>query len=444
MPSPFNVTYTVSSESIKENLNGLLGETSKEKPIEDFFYGLKDVSFFDTGLLPLDGSGTLSIRQALGKMQVVFQHTPGIYRVIWGSSEGDPDAGIFDLAMPYRIVIGDFSDGEFYGARHFYSTSPITSKDQILFHVNLPNLNCKGYGGGNGVGWICLYHNKPSIKELDIGQKIANLIDRAGGGEAYNDGNMNETDGPRFYKEQFQLEATSDSSISINDYDFLWNPEAWEYKTQTEGFEWTLQPELWIPVQVENIDSQKKHTEGGEFLTLGMAMDGMYRAYYHDDSVPKAYQKYIRPDFTPPTGNDVLLAFKSTFSQCKTAEIVKEKPISNPIIPIPEIGFTCFECHITYDAKSFSAESHDGIVCELCLHILYELCASCDTYSHYSNLYYYQDNFHCAKCVNLHECIKCFSLFTNLNSSENVLCDACSQSVPKMDKSVVQTSYDHI
>lgn len=429
MSSGIDFTYSISSQSIVQTVDNMPSVAPKEKKIEDFFYALSEHCFFDTGLLPLDGSGTLSIRQALGHMQVVFQHAPGIYRVIWGSSEGDPDAGTYHLAMPYRIVIGDFVDGEFYGARHFYSTAPITSKDQILFHVNLPNLNCKGYGQhhgvGNGVGWICLYHNKPSIKDLSVGGKIANLIDRAGGGEAYNDNNMSETDGPRFYEEQYRLEKLSDPSLNVYDFEFLWDPSEWEAKSHYEGFHWTLQPDIWLPVKVAGIDDQQKHVESGEFLTLGMAMDGKYRAYYNDPNMPKSYQKFIRPDFDNPASFEIKAAIAKSFNLAVSTDTASEAPASSPIIPMIDHGFTCVECKKTYSKENYHTESVDGIVCEICLHDLYELCASCDTHHHYSNLYYYKDNFHCKSCVKLNECPKCSSLVTLINNVSDNGCTNC-------------------
>jgi hypothetical protein len=435
MSSGIDFTYTISSENIVQTVENMSSVAAKEKRLEDFFLALSSQCFLDTGLLPLDGSGTLSIRQALGHMQVVFQHAPGIYRVIWGASEGDPDAGTYHLAMPYRIVIGDFVDGEFYGARHFYSTAPITSKDQILFHVNLPNLNCKGYGQsygiGNGVGWICLYHNKPSIKDLSIGGKIANLIDRAGGGEAYNDNNMNETDGPRFYEEQYCIESLNDPSLNAEDYKFLWNPEEWENKSQND-FYWTLEPDIWLPIKVKGIDDQQAHHENGEFLTLGMAMDGEYRAYYGDPNIPKAYQKFIRADFDNPSSNQVKVAIAKSFNAATTVEITSQSPVANPILPIPDNGFTCVECKKTYDKNSYHSESSDGIVCEICLHDLYEQCASCDTHYHYSQLYYHKENFHCTNCVKLNECPKCSSLVTLINNVSENGCPNCEfGSLPK-------------
>jgi len=427
-----NFEYTLNSDNVVQSIANMPTANAKEKSLIDFFVALKDQVYFETGLLPLDGSGTLSIRQALGHMQVVFQHAPGLYRVIWGNSEGDPEAHTYDLAMPYRIVIGDFVDGEFYGARHFYSVEPITSKEQILFHVNLPNLNCKGYGAkvngiGNGVGWICLYHNKPSIKDLNVGQKIANLIDRAGGGEAYNDANMNETDGPRFYEEQYFKEITSDPSLNIYDFEYLWDPSAWEEKSSSDGFGWTLDPSLWIPVRVKGIDSQDRHCDApdADFLTVGMAMDGKYRAYYHDAMFPKAYQKISRPDLENPDSKDITAGLTKAFNAAVPLQVSTEKPVSNPIIPI-NTGFYCIECKKNYDEKSFHVESSDGVVCEICLHDYYELCLSCDIHHHYSQLYYYKDNFHCQKCLELIHCPECSLLMPSIDIEEKNRCPQCN------------------
>lgn len=396
------VTHTISTGTTAQ---------SSEASLNDFYMSLSKDGFFETGLLPLDGSGVLSIRQAMGHMQVVFQHAPGIQRVIWGASEGDSEAVHYDLAMPYRIVIGDFVDNEFYGARHFYSTSPITSKEQILYHVNLPNLNCKGYGSqhggvGQGVGWICLYHNKPSIKDLEIGQKIAHLVERAGGTEAYNDANMNETDGTRFYEETY----CSELGVEAGNYSFLWDPHAWETKTADEGFLWTLDSDLWIPIKVNGIDDQQRHNDNGEYLTVGMAMDGKYRAYYGDPNVPKYYQQFSRKDFPLPDNNAVQSTFTKAMKSTSPYQKESTPPKSNPIVPASLNTFICIECKAE-NSIEHSIQIDSGLICSVCRESNYAVCASCDTLHHYSGLVFHKDNFHCtSSCLNLYTCVYCSSL----------------------------------
>jgi hypothetical protein len=394
-------------------------ENTETKELNAVFKSISDIAFFDTGILPLDGSGTLMIRQALGHCQVVFQHTPGVYRVIWGGSEGDTEAVHYDLAMPYRIVIGDFVDNEFFGARHFYSPTPITSLDQVLFHVNLPNLNCKGYGNGNGVGWICLYHNKPSISHLNLGQKIANLVERAGGTEAYNDANMKETDGPRFYAEKYENNI---------EYNYLWDPEAWEGKSSQEGADWTLDGSLWIPVIVKDIDDQTKHYDGedGSYYTLRMAVDGKYRAYYGDQNTPKNYQKFIREDLEPPSNKDVLTKIQSAFRSAES-KTIKTAEEHKPLIPFSDHITSCKLCGEIYGSSNVIS-FENGYACTWCAEEKLAICVSCDTHKHYADMAFYNENFHCSSCVTLFQCQKCYSFHEDEESLiSNDMCVACTK-----------------
>lgn len=267
-----------------------------EKEIRSFFLNLSSQSFFDTGLLPVDGTGLLAYRQAGNHAQIVVQRSPGVSRVIWGRSERDASAQVYFLAQPYQIYIGDLLEGNFYGARLFYSYNPITSPNDPLYHVNLPNINCQGYKG-NGVGWVCLYHNGPSWANIPLGEKVSRLIERCSGDEAYNDANMSETDGPRFYRKH-------------NKPEYLWNPSLWQEKTEKEGFSWVTQSDLWIPVMVEGIDNQAFHSDSPNavHLTLGMALTGNYSAYYSDTYLPKPVNAIARnlPQFDQKHVFDIL------------------------------------------------------------------------------------------------------------------------------------------
>lgn len=252
-----------------------------DKDIVSFYHNFSSFATFDTGLLPLDGTGILAIRSAGPHTQVVTQHAPGMYHLNWGAFEGDAHAKTYYVAQPYRIVIGDFENGNLLGAKMFYSPVPITSPQNILYHVNLPNINCRGYRG-NAVGWICLYH-KDDWSSLPFNEKVSRFIERCSGVETYNDGNMSETDGPRFY-------ASHSKPTYITD------PAQWQAKSEEQGFQWTLDPDLWIPVLVKDIDNQDKHYQDGQNLTLGMAMLGNYQAYYTDKNIPKMYNLISRPD----------------------------------------------------------------------------------------------------------------------------------------------------
>jgi hypothetical protein len=286
-------TYSIRSTVKSFNLDHVT-----DKDVTSFYQSFSQFASTDTGLLPLDGTGVLAIRSAGPHTQIVTQHAPGMYHINWGAHEGDTHARTYYVAQPYRIVIGDFENGNLLGARMFYSPYPITSPNNVLYHVNLPNINCKGYRG-NGVGWICLYH-KDDWSALPFNEKVSRFIERCSGVETYNDANMNETDGPRFYQSKGKPSYLSD-------------PAEWELKSDEEGHAWTLDPNLWISVKVEDMDNQGQHNDNGQELTLAMAMLGNYQAYYTDKNIPKMYNIISRPDYEL-TSEHVADFFKKSFA----------------------------------------------------------------------------------------------------------------------------------
>lgn len=256
------------------------------KSVPDALVALAKMSYLNTGLLPVDGTGVLSIRSAMGYTQVVFQVAPGAHYVIWGDYEGARQAKSYLLAQPYRILVLDYSPNNgFIGARHFYSLNSITQLDELLYHVNLPNTNCKGYGGGNGVGWTCLYGHQVPANFKTLGEKIHWGVLRMSGDEAYNDANMSRTDGVRFYAEH-------------NKPKYMTDREAWHAKTAADGWQWVMDPDLLVPVKVTGIDDQKAHNNDGVNYTLEMAMYGDYRATYGDSAVPRSFNVIDRADKT--------------------------------------------------------------------------------------------------------------------------------------------------
>jgi hypothetical protein len=291
-----------------------------------------------------------------------------MYYVNWGAHEGDSKAKAYYVAQPYRVVIGDFENGNLLGARMFYSPYPITSPNNLLYHVNLPNINCKGYRG-NGVGWICLYH-KDDWSDLPFNEKVSRFIERCSGVETYNDANMSETDGARFYAARSKPSYISD-------------PALWQQKSE-EGFEWTLDEDLWIPVLVQDIDHQDKHYDDGEPLTLAMAMLGNYQAYYSDKNIPKMYNVISRSDLSL-TNNNIADFIKKSFA---SAPVVyqhqkKDDPYSftvqhrnengSPVLAIPTLfdennsTSTCEDCEDEFNEDELTQTYYDTSVCETCL-----------------------------------------------------------------------------
>jgi hypothetical protein len=117
-----------------------------------------------------------------------------------------------------------------------------------------------------------LYHTE-DWSSLPFNERLALAVERCSGVESYNDANMSETDGPRFYQEMYDNDFT---------FNYLWNPKKWEEKTLAEGHDWTITETGWIPVHVNDIDNQDRHAKTGVPLTLRMAIIGAYQAYYTD------------------------------------------------------------------------------------------------------------------------------------------------------------------
>lgn len=362
-----------------------------EKDIVSFYSHFSQYAAWDTGLLPVEGSGILSIRTAGIYTQFAYQHKPGLYHVNWAASEGAP-ATAYYVAQPYRIIICDMKDGNLLGARMFYSPYPITHPSQNLYHVNLPNINCKGYRG-NGVGWICLYQNE-DWSHLPLNERIVRFIERCSGVETYNDANMSETDGTRFYSEN-------------NKPSYLWDPIKWQEKSQEEGYEWTLDESLWIPVLVTSMDSQDKHYSKGQHLTFADALVGDYQAYYHDDVHTKPINAIIRPD-KELSPNTVLSFFASSYNNSsktnsflnntfQVSQQVKDKTGSSiftgsSLVFSPENHndaqntnyFTCDCCSDTYDEEEVEKYSdyYGNSVCSSCFEDSYIYIASVSAHFH--------------------------------------------------------------
>lgn len=341
-----------------------------EKDIVSFYTRFSQFSAWDTGLLPVDGSGILSIRTAGEYTQFAYQHSPGIHHVNWGKTEGSTAAAYY-LAQPYRIIICDMKEGNLLGARMFYSPYPITNPTQPLYHVNLPNINCKGYRG-NGVGWICLYQNE-DWSHLPLNERIVRFIERCSGVETYNDANMSETDGTRFYQ------ASRPS--------YFWDPVEWENKSSTDGYHWTLDPNLLIPVLVESMDSQGQHKADGVPLTFADALVGDYQAYYYDKVHTKPINAIIRPD-KELDPKQVLSYFVGSYNTASP----KDNPLldntfesSNKVKQ--DVGSTVFGGSVLIDAPQShnidEDEDEDHSVCHSCD----DLFSSDDMISdHYDNL----------------------------------------------------------
>lgn len=339
----------ISVQSVVKSFN-LDHVTSKD--IKSFYSNFSRFSAWDTGLLPVDGSGILAIRTAGDYTQFAYQHKPGLYHVNWAAREGDTYAAAYYLAQPYRIIICDMQDGNLLGARTFYSPYPITSPTQPLYHVNLPNINCKGYRG-NGVGWICLYQNE-DWSSLPLNERIVRFIERCSGVETYNDGNMSETDGTRFYQQHSKPNYT-------------WDPVAWQEKSSSEGFEWTLDESLWIPILVKSMDDQGSHYDNGQPLTFADALVGDYQAYYYDKVHTKPINAVIRPD-KELSSDQILSYFVKSYNSSGTFDNPLLNDTFNATVNLKSSKSSpvFVSSSLTNTVESHSEENHDNFYCQCC------------------------------------------------------------------------------
>lgn len=352
-----------------------------EKDIVSFYNSFSQYSAWDTGLLPVEGSGILTIRTAGTYTQFAYQHKPGLYHVNWAAREGGLATSYY-VAQPYRIIICDMKDGNLLGARMFYSPYPITHPSQNLYHVNLPNINCKGYRN-NGVGWICLYQNE-DWSHLPLNERIVRFIERCSGVETYNDANMSETDGTRFYREKSKPS-------------YLWDPLEWQQKSEQEGYEWTLDESLWIPVLVTSMDDQRMHNDKGVNLTFADALVGDYRAYYYDDQSTKPINAIIRPD-KELSSSEVLSYFVTAYNNSKTSSPVllnntfaSSQEIKNKVGSTFFTGSTLLNAPQNHNDLSNEDNEHT-YKCETC-HEFYDENVTTSYVDYY-------DNTHCENCFN--------------------------------------------
>ena len=371
-----------------------------EKDATSFFKNFSNFSALDTGLLPVDGTGLLALRKAGNHTQITYQHKPGMYYINWGAHEGDRNAKSYFVAQPYRIVIIDLVDDNLLGARTFYSPIPATHPGIHLYHVNLPNINCKGYRG-NGVGWICLYHNA-DWSQLPFNERLARALERCSGIETYNDQNMSETDGPRFYQDHYKFNP---------DYSYLWSPADWEKKSQEEGFEWTLNPDIWIPIRVKSRDEQDRHYTHQDAieLTLADAIIGKYNAYYGDTYHPKPINALTNPSLNLES-KQVLNWFVQAYNSSLTSyvgvdtlqqSVKNREDIANTFqkpLPLDEEyneddeneDSTCDGCGEGFDSDSLQYVEDCGDYCSHCLSNNFVYCENTESYlpTTSSDLYY--------------------------------------------------------
>lgn len=410
----------ISQEGVKEvtTVAGTRTEKDLGLSLPRFLAGMGDLAYFETGLLPVEGSGVLSIRKFLDHTQIVAQIAPRVDAVYWRRHDTDDGYGtkkkdLYNVAMPYRIWIGDIVEATFIGARHFYSPSPISTPNDLLYHTNLPNTNCVGYNG-TSVGWICLYINQLSdfTQVEDIAQAVAMMEERCGTGEGYND-NMTGTDGPMFYSTYHP-----DKKLGHR----LSNVGEWEAYTEAHGVHWTQEEGVWLPVKVTGPDDQQQHNPDGMPLTIEMAMKGSYAAKYHDE-MKKPFNIAVRQDWNPSD-----LSASAWSQLAKTVEAATEEFPERAWLAKPQRKRTkaakvadeflaptsfseygkCKHCG-TVKERSEKDFWFTSTICVTCREKLYGTCAECTETFHFEQLQYFKekDAYYCQECGVVYECQNC-------------------------------------
>lgn len=382
------------SFTFRSTVNSFGIENITEKDINSFYVNFSDKALLDTGLLPVDGTGMLAYRKADNHEQIAYQIKPGKYYINWGAHEHDSSARTYYVAQPYRVIIADLLNGNLLGARTFYSPYPITSPSSQLYHVNLPNINCQGYRG-NAVGWICLYHTH-DISGLPFNEKVSHILQRCSGVETYNDANMSETDGPRFYASHY----SKDSSLQ-----HLWDPQAWEDYSESNGYEWTLDPDIWIPVLVTDLDNQGSHDKEGMPLDIQMALLGNYQAYYSDSLIPKPVNAIVRHGLDYPA-DKILSMFVKTYADStevghhssqdvysKTLEARETTSLAVQSAKIVSCNFCGNDLDVENESCYSLPDKDDSFACDDCFHENYVLIESAGEYFSLENSHLFYDQY---------------------------------------------------
>jgi len=413
-----DANFSLSSSKVARELQ-IAGRTNREERNSDnFLIEMGKRAPVDTGFMP---SGLKSYAQSGNYAQMVIECVPDINLISWGETENDPNVQRFMLAQPWRLIIADLIDGSLFGARMFYSPIPFNSPDQPLYHANLPNLNCLGYGRSNAVGWLCLYRNE-SWLNLSIAARMQGIIERCSGMEAFNNRNMNETDGPRLYSSKGYPEYT-------------WNPVYWEKKTEEEGIDWTLKDDTWIPVLVSGRDDQSRHNNSGIPLTIDMAMNGHYDAYYDDNYHPKP-SLALRDGQYPPNFFGSII--KEAFYRCaeRPPSIIGGHLTVNPAILAKQLENEemCVDCKETLETHDGVYYEGDSFYCNDC--IFFNVCEACNVGINPNYLYvdFETEYSYCKSCtfqnedINILSCELCIiplSESGKMDKEDTYLCVSC-------------------
>lgn len=265
--------YIITGDAVMRQVaRGATWRNIDEKPADAVFANMADS--INTELLP---PGVRVFRKVNEYTQVVMECPPAINRLRFAESEYAGRAGQDEhrlCAQPYRVIQAHYKGDEMIGARMFYRPDPLYTMDDVLYHANLPNINCNGYHN-TAVGWVCFYKDGRPVKTWS--EKIHRLLERCSGSEGYNP-NMAHIDGRKFYR---------DAGSPV------WRHRIpdWERKSEKEGVGFVLKRDAWLPVLVKDKENQLQHHPNGKPLTLEMALTGITPMAYGDHGKLPAVHK---------------------------------------------------------------------------------------------------------------------------------------------------------
>jgi hypothetical protein len=287
-----DVRYVVTDQEVtRQAKQGASWRNVDSRPAPDVWAKLSNS--VNTELLP---PGIRLLRQVGQYTQIVLECPPAINRICWSNSEYEGMSGRFAVhlvAQPYRVIQAHYNGDQMIGARMFYRPAPLYSLGDVLYHANLPNVNCNGYHN-TAVGWVCFYRDGRA--QANWPDKIHRLLERCSGAEGYN-GNMRNIDGKHFY-------ANAGAPV--------WRSRVtdWEKKSEKEGVGVALQDGVWLPILVTDQDHQLQHDPRGKPLTLGMAVNGVTPIAYNDPGRLPAVERHRAGVHAPLT--QLTAAYTST------------------------------------------------------------------------------------------------------------------------------------
>ncbi len=168
--------YTETSESLRSGA-----------PIQDLILKSDTSVSFDTGLIPVSGTGLINLRMDQGEEVAVWQLEPTVQTIVYNglrrpdrlrrSHDGQgnyPADCYYKIALPWRLLIGTRFAESAVSVRLLFSDGPITSMDDPLYAPPLPSVSLTGYHE-MPIGWVC-WHPRLRGESPDLAQAFPRYV----------------------------------------------------------------------------------------------------------------------------------------------------------------------------------------------------------------------------------------------------------------------------